>query len=184
MKASSFRLFPPSPACLPGENLDHVGRTTTAHVASFPSWRRCLGSFAGGGHLLSLESFCFCACLRFISSASSRSRLVVGFSSLADALPPFRSSGCYAAVSRVGSSLLRADTLPPWLVVRVDALPPLLGRRPLHLDVVVSACRFSGWILVRGVGCALCLLCFALLLFVLSLCFLVCVYVFSVFLYF
>ena len=59
----------------------------------------------------------------------------------------------------VGFSSL-ADALPPWLVMRVDALPPLLGRRPLHLDVVVSASRFSGWILVRGIGCALCLLCF------------------------
>ena len=94
-------------SCLPGENLDHVGPTTTAPVASFPSWRRCLGSFAGGGHLLSLESFCFCVCLCFISSALSGSRLVVGFSSL-------------------------ADTLPPWLVDQVDALPPLLGCRPLH----------------------------------------------------
>ena len=29
---------------LPGENLDHVGRTTTAPIASLPCWRRCLGS--------------------------------------------------------------------------------------------------------------------------------------------
>jgi hypothetical protein len=70
----------------------------TALVALFSSWRRCLESFAGGGHLLSSESLYFCACLRFIPSASSGSHLVVGFSSLADALPPFQTSGCFAAV--------------------------------------------------------------------------------------
>ena len=100
-----FTPFPPSPACLPSENLDHVGQTTTAPVALFPSWRRCLGSFASGGHLLSSESFCFCACLCFISSASSGSRLVVGFSSLANALPPFRPGGCFAVVSGLADAL-------------------------------------------------------------------------------
>ena len=53
--------------------------------------------------------------------------------------------GCFAAVPvwwmlcrcrRVGSSW--ADALPPWLVVQVDALPPLLGCRPLH----PGRCRF------------------------------------------
>jgi len=56
--------FFPSPASFPGENLDLFGRTTAAPVASFPSWRRRLGSSSGGDRLLSLESFRFCACLR------------------------------------------------------------------------------------------------------------------------
>ena len=81
---------------------------------------------------------------------------------------------------RIGRSLLRAVALPPWLVVWVDAWPPLLGRRPLPLDIVASASRFSCRIVARGVGCALCLLCVALLSFVLSLCFLVCVCVFNI----
>ena len=67
-------------------------------MASFPSWRRCLGSLAGGGHLLSSESFYFCACLRFITSASTGSHLVVGCSLLADALPPFQTGRCFATV--------------------------------------------------------------------------------------
>ena len=67
-------------------------------MASFPSWRRCLGSLAGGGHLLSSDSFYFCACLRFIPSASAGSHLVVGCSLLADALSPFQTGGCFVAV--------------------------------------------------------------------------------------
>ena len=51
-----------------------------------------------GGHLLSSESFYFCACLRFIPSASTGSHLVVGCSSLANALPPFQTGGCFATV--------------------------------------------------------------------------------------
>ena len=47
------------------------------------------------------------------------------------------------------------------------------------LDVAISACRFSCRVLAVGVGRALCHLCVALLLFVLSLCFHVCVCVFS-----
>jgi len=46
---------------------------------------------------------------------------------------------------------------------------------------VISACKFSCRVLVRGVSRVLCLLCIALLLFVLSLYFLVCVYLFQYF---
>ena len=116
LKASSFHHFPPSSACLLGENIDHIGRTTTVHVASFSSWRHRLGSFFCGGHLLSLESSCFCACLRFISSASSRSHLVVGVSSLADALPPFRSGRRFtAAVALVQVCFRRMLCRRGWL---------------------------------------------------------------------
>ena len=96
-------------------------------------------------------------------------------------------SGCFAAVPvwrmlcrrrHVGLSLLRADALPSWLVDRVNALPSLLGRIPWHPE----RCGFC--LQVRGVGRVLCFFCVALLLFVLSLCFLVCVHVFLVFFYF
>jgi hypothetical protein len=81
--------------------------------------------------------------------------------------------------------LLPADALLPWLFVRVDALPPFLFVDLCTLIIVVSASRFSCWDLVRGVGRVLCLLRVALLLFVLSLCCLVCVYIFfPVFLFF
>ena len=56
---------------------------------------------------------------------------------------------------RIGRSLLRAVALPPWLVVWVDAWPPLLGRRPLPLDIVASACRLSCRVLAGVVGRAL-----------------------------
>jgi hypothetical protein len=37
--------FPSYPVGVPGENVDHVGRTTTALMASLPPWRRRFGSF-------------------------------------------------------------------------------------------------------------------------------------------
>ena len=52
------------------------------------------------------------------------------------------------------------------------------------LDVAESACSFSCRVLASGVGRALCLLHVDLLLFVLSLCFLISVCVLLVFLYF
>ena len=70
--------------------------------------------------------------------------------------------------------------MPPWLVDRVDALPPLLGRRPLCPGHCVSACRFSGRVLAGGVGRVFCHLRVALLLFMLSLCFLAFVCFFSI----
>ena len=179
LKASSFRPFPPSPACLPGENLDHVGRMTTAPLVLFPSWRRCLGSLAGGGHLLCSESFCFCACLRSVLSASSGSHLVVRFSSLVDALAPFRSDGCFAIVIALvhvasgGCFAVVVGCLSRCFAIFVWSLTFA------PLDVVVYASRFSCRVLVRGAGCVLCLLRVVLLLFVLSLYFLICVYVFS-----
>ena len=106
------------------------------------------------------------------SSVSLRWQMLCRRSRLADALP--QSSRWF--------KLLRADALPSWWFVQVDALPPFF--RSCALVVVVSASRFSCRVLVRGVGRVLCLLRIVLLLFVLSLCFLVCVYIFSVFLYF
>ena len=91
---------------------------------------------------------------------------------LADAFPPlshwlkFATGGCFAA-----------------MVVWVDALPPMLGRRSLYPGRCCLCCMFSCWGLVSCVGRVLCCLRVALLLFVLLLCFLVCV-CFSVFLYF
>src|SRR6185312_7661960 len=87
----------------------------------FPSWRCCLGSFTSGRHLLSSESFYFCVCLRFISSASSGLCLVVGFSSLADDLLPFQSGGCFAAVIALvevcfGRMLCRCGLLIGWML--------------------------------------------------------------------
>jgi hypothetical protein len=105
------------------------------------------------------------------SSASLRWWMLCRRSGLADALPlssrwlKFALGGCFAAV----------------VVDRVDALPPLLGRRPSPLEEVVFACRFSCRVVSRCVGCALCHFRFTLLLFVLLLCFLVCVCVFQCF---
>ena len=56
------------------------------------------------------------------SSESLRWRMLCRRSDLADALLP----------SSLWLKFGLADALPPWLVVRVDALPHLLGRRPLH----------------------------------------------------
>ena len=81
-----------------------------------------------------------------------------------------------------------ADALPQssrWFkLLRTDALPPFLVVDLCTLIIVVSASRFSCRVLASVVGRALCYLRVALLLFVLSLCLLVYVCVFSVFLYF
>ena len=96
LKASSVYPFPTFPASFPGENLDHVDRTTTALVASFSSWRRCLGSFVGGGlcsprgasaSAPAFASFHLHRPDRAWSSASLRWRMLCRHSNLADALP-------------------------------------------------------------------------------------------------
>ena len=66
-------------------------------MASLPSWRRHLGSSSDGGRLLSSENSASApafACFVCIVQVG----LVVGLCSLADALPPFCSGGCFVAV--------------------------------------------------------------------------------------
>ena len=79
-----------------------------ALVASPPPWRCRFGSSAGGGRLLSSESFYFCACLRSLRQyrpgcigrrlmdALLPCSLVdtLSMSALADTLPPLSSASC------------------------------------------------------------------------------------------
>ena len=111
--------IPSSSVSFPGENLDHVGRTTTAPFASLPRWRRCLGCSCRWLSIALLGRIRFCACLCLVPLHRPGR---VG-RRLAVALLPYCSGGCFAAVV-VGWSSLRADALPPLLIGRVDALPP------------------------------------------------------------
>jgi hypothetical protein len=137
--------LPSSPVSFLGENLDHVGRATVASVASLPLLRRHLGSSAGDGRLLSLESFRFYACLHSALSASSG----LHWSSAGGCFAaPLFSGGYFAAVMlwwilchcrHIGWSSLQADALPSWLVGRVDVLPSWLGLWG-RLELASSGC--------------------------------------------
>jgi hypothetical protein len=122
---------------------------TTAPVASLPPLRRRLGSSAGGGLLLSLESFHFCACLRSILSASSRLRWS---SSGGCFVAPLFAGGCFAtAVVLVGfcfgRMLCRLGWLVEWMLCHLCCVVDLRS-----LDVVVPFCRFSSVVGSRFMG--------------------------------
>jgi len=134
LKASSFPPLPSSPVSFPGESLDLSDRMTTAPTASLPSWRRHLGSSAGGGRLLSPEGFCLCACLHSSTSSGLQWSL---------------SGGCFAALF-VGGYFAAVVVLVivlggsfVALVDWVDALPPLPCSRSLHLWRCSIFCRFQ-----------------------------------------
>ena len=102
-----------------------------------------LEALAGDGRLLFSGRIHFCACLHLVSSTSSRS-CWLSF------------GGCFAAVllermlcrCRRWLSSLGADTLPPLLVGRVDALPPCFCCRSSHLWRYSFFCRFSCWLVL------------------------------------
>ena len=135
--------IPSSSVSFPGENLDHVGRTTTAPFASLPRWRRCLGCSCRWLSIALLGRIRFCACLCLVPLHRPGR---VG-RRLAVTLPLFCSGGCFAAVV-VGWSSLRVDALPPLLIGRVDALPPWLGCGSSHLWRCSFFCRFSCWLVL------------------------------------
>lgn len=141
----------------PGENFNHVGRTMIASVASLPHLTCCHGSSGGGCRLLSSENFRFYACLR--SVASSLFGLHRSSSDGCFTVP--LASGYFATIllwrmlslhHYVGWGSSRAIVLPSWLVGRVDALPPLLCCRPLHLNIIVHFSRLSCIVIARLVG--------------------------------
>ena len=119
LEASFFPHLPYSPMSFSGESLDHIGRMTMGPSLEAPSWKLCCG-----GYLLSLKSFCFCACL----CSHRQHRLGCIGRCLADALPPC-SGGCFATiVVLVIVSGGCFATLVDW----VDDLPPLSCCRSLH----------------------------------------------------
>jgi hypothetical protein len=125
-------------------------------VASLPPLRRCLGRSAahvvhgivavqlpldvgpGSGCPLSLESFRFYACLRFVSTAFSELRWSSSGGCFATSL---FAGGYFAAVMLCGcfaAAVVLVDDRFGWMlyrlgcVGRVDALPPLMSCRPSH----------------------------------------------------
>ena len=104
-----------------GENLDHVGRTTTAPFRHSLAGGVVLEAPTGDGRLLFSERIHFCACLCLVPLH----RLGRVGRRLAVTLPLYCSGGCFAVVV-VGWRSLRVDALPPLLVGRVDTLPPRL----------------------------------------------------------
>jgi hypothetical protein len=120
-----------------------------ASVVSLPPLMRRLRNSAGGGLLLFLESLRFCACLRSVSSASSR--LHWSSSSECFAAPLF-ASGCFAAVVvlvgfRFERMLYRLGWLVEWMLCHLCCVVDLRS-----LDVVVPFCRFSSVVGCRFIG--------------------------------
>jgi len=119
VKASLFPPMPSSSVSFLGENLDHVGQTTTASFASLPPWRRYLGdscrwwsmALLGEDTLLRLPSLSLLCVIQVALVVCWQ--MLCCYAALADALPPCR-----------WLSSLRMDALPSLLVGRVHALPP------------------------------------------------------------
>ena len=152
LKASLFSPMPFSSVSFSGENLDHVGQTTTTPFASLSPWRCCLRSscrwwltaLLREDPLLRLPSLSFLYIVRvalvvgwrMLCRPSLRWRILCRCAALADALPP---SSLVQVLS--GRMLCRRCWLVGWVLCHLVSFADLRTFG----DIVSFAGSVAGW---------------------------------------